>query len=162
MKRKYIILMCILVLLLAGLGGFLFVMRPLHYQQTVTVYSPDEGALEVEFDVALHRFLSSADEMRGKIVINDTEYTSIADWLPRSSREAATDHVWNEFCIPTSYALDAYNYDRLMLNLGPDGFEYYNLVIIHPDSSLSIYYGPAASEAEAQDITNHMMGTAEK
>lgn len=162
MKRKYIILMCILVLLLAGFGGFLFVMRPLDYQQTIMVYSPDEGALEVEFDLALHRFLSSADEMRGKIVINDTEYTSIADLLPRSSREAATDHVWNEFCIPTSYALDAYDYDRLMLNLGPDGFEYYNLVIIHPDSSLSVYYGPAASEAEAQNIINRMMGTAEK
>lgn len=161
MKRKYVIVMCILAVLLICLGGFACVMRPLHYRQTIAVYSPDEGALEVEFDVALHRFLWSADEMRGKIVIDGMGYTSIADLLPRSSRGAAADYVWNEFCIPTSQVLDAYNYDRLMLNLGPDGFEYYNLVIIHPDSTLSVYYGPAASEAEAQDIINRMMSTAE-
>lgn len=48
-----------------------------------------------------------------------------------------------------------------MHNLGPDGSEYYNPVIIHPDSTLSVYYGPAVSKAEDQNIINRMMSAAE-
>lgn len=140
------------VLLLLGLLAF--ALRPLHYRQNVSVCTLDGDVLEVEFEVTLRRYLWKPVESHGKIFIDGVEYVSMNDLYPKQSiKNSAGSHI---FLIPDQYAINMAQNDQIFLAPIEDRLDCFMLSLVRSGET-DTYFGPAASRAEAQNISEKWM-----
>lgn len=140
------------VLLLLGLLAF--ALRPLHYRQNVSVCTLDGDVLEVEFEVTLHRYLWKPAESHGKIIIDGVEYVSMNDLYPKQSiKNNAGSHI---FLIPDQYAISTAQNDKIFLAPIEDRLDCFMLSLVRSGET-DTYFGPAASQAEAQNVSKKWM-----
>lgn len=150
-KRKIKVLSIFFTAILL-LGLLLFALRPLHYQERVSVCTLEGDVLEVELDVTLRRHLWKPIESHGKIIIDGVEYVNINDLYPQSSIKTQTSiHI---FQIPSRYALD--RGDPIVLNPAGNWLDQFMLSVVRSGVTAT-YFGPAASQAEAWEVAESWM-----
>lgn len=155
MNSNYTIKMLgISLLMLLLLGVLAFALRPLHYRQKVSVCTLDGDVLEVEFEVTLRRYLWKPAESHGRIIIDGVEYVSMNDLYSRESiKNNAGSHI---FLIPGQYAISTAENDQIVLAPIEDRLDYFMLSLVRSGET-DTYFGPAASQVEAQKVSEKWM-----
>lgn len=149
MSRKYkfgMIGIALLALLLLGLLAF--GLRPLHYQQKISVCTLEGDVLEVHFDITLRRYFWKPMESHGKIIIDGVEYINMNDLYSKSSLKNNGSHI---FLIPSQYALDSWDNDRIYLNPIDNRLDGFMFSFVK-SGDIFTYFGPADSQDAAQTI----------
>lgn len=132
------------------LGLLAFALRPLHYRQKVFACTLDGDVIEVELEVTLRRHLWKSVESQGKITIDGVEYVSMNDLYPKDSiNNCAGSHI---FLIPDRYAIDTWENDKVFLEPIENRLDYFMLSLVRSGET-GTYFGPAASQAEAQNVS---------
>lgn len=150
--RVRILLVFLAALLLLGLA--ISFLRPLHYREKVSVCTLEGETLEVELDVTLRRHLWGSVRSHGKIVVDGVEYINMNDLYSKDTlKKQAGSHI---FLIPSPYALDTWNNDRIYLEPVEDRFNQFLLSFVK-SGEMTTFFGPAASQEEAWEVAEAWM-----
>lgn len=153
MKKSFRIFLIISFFLLMLWGLLSYALRPLHYQKNIFACTLDGNVLKVEFDVTLYRHLGKPIESHGRIIIDNVEYISINDLYPKESLKNISSHI---FLIPSQYALDEWENDKIFLNPIDNHLDYFMLSFVKSETAYT-YFGPASSQAEAWTVAGQTL-----
>lgn len=152
-NRKIKKLCIFLTTMLLG-GLLLLLLHPLHYRQRVSVCTLEGETLEVELDVTLRRHLWGSVRSHGKIVVDSVEYINMNDLYSKDTlKNQAGSHV---FLIPSPYALDTWNNDRIYLEPVEDRFDRFLLSFVK-SGEITTFFGPATSQEKAWEVAEAWM-----
>lgn len=169
MKKKTKIAIIVISITVLFLIMCIIYFRPRHYRGSYTAYSLEGVTVSVEFDVTLHKRLWNGDKLTGSIFVDGKEYVSLwdifgyfsdnAEGFRSKTRFAFWQHADNALeSHSDSIILDLYekgrfdNFKITTLKILDDLSDPLNLPQGDFETDMQIYYGPAASLAEAEDI----------
>ncbi len=147
MKKRYFIAGGA-ALLLAAVGVILFNLRPVHFKGSRTVCTIEGQTAQVEFDVTFYKHLWKSSKMKGTMTVNNKEY--------RSVRPDYSDTIWFD-PVPVNKPFENY----IMFFKQEDDLERFNYVLRDGDESC-IYFGPAATAGEAENILESIINIPKK
>lgn len=174
MKRRTRIAIIVLPLFLILLVTYVIYFKPLHYSGSYTACTIDGDTVSVEFDMILYRGLWNKDRMTGSIFVDGSEYVSLWDLTHGSGSSIPVEDLANgspsvfyhsadtymgsvqgdcvylymernrldNFMIGVAKRLDEISSDPTVANASTQNGEY----------ETHLYFGPAASQAEAEEI----------
>ena len=169
MKKKTKIAFIVIIITVLFLIMCIIYFRPRHYRGSYTACSLEGDTVSVEFDVTLHKRLWNGDKLTGSIFVDGKEYVSLWDIFGYFSdnAEGFRSKTRFEFWQSAGYALESHS-DSIILDLYEkgrfDNFKITTLKILEDlsdplnlpqgdlETDMQVYYGPAASQDEAEDI----------
>lgn len=169
MKRRTKIAIIVLPLVLILLAVCIVYFRPLRYSGSYTACTLEGDTIQVEFDVVLHRGLWNGDKLTGRILVDGREFVSVRDLVRGSnaSVDVLKSNTSFQFYMPTLNLWDSFRGDEVMLILTERGqFDNFVITTINKPNEFSttpygsaqaetyLYFGPADSQAEAENIAN--------
>lgn len=172
MKRGTKIAIITLPLVLILVVGCIIYFRPLRYSGSYTACTLEGDTIQVEFEVVLHRGLWNGDKLTGRILVDGREFVSVRDLIRGShaSVDVLESNTRFEFYLPALNLWESFSGDEVILDLTERGrFDNFAIITIIKTNDFSLdsfpengttqaethlYYGPADSRAEAEDIAN--------
>lgn len=173
MKRRTKIAIIVLPLFLILLVTYVICFKPLHYSGSYTACTIEGDTVSVEFDMILYRGLWNKDRMTGSIFVDGSEYVSLWD-LTHGSGSIPVEDLANGspslFYQSADTFMGSVQGDCVYLYMERNRLDNFMISVakrldeVSPDSTVAnasaqngeyethLYFGPAASRAEAEEI----------